>query len=115
MKKQHKQREKKMFQDVNFSMFIDSFQRAGRKDQFTYLGLKAIYDYLTDLEYEIGSDIELDVIAICCEYCEYGSIEELKGDYSNIRNIRDLREHTTVIEIMNSQGNPTGGLIIQNF
>ena len=96
-----------MFQDVNFSMFIDSFQRAGRKDQFTYLGLKAIYDYLTDLEYETDSDIELDVIAICCEYCEYKNIEEIRSELG-IETLEDLQNETLVIEF-------SGGIIIQNF
>lgn len=46
-----------MKQTVNFSMFCDQF-RAIRPDNFSYNGLKALYDYLEDIE-----DYELDVIA----------------------------------------------------
>ena len=59
-----------MYQTVNFSMFRDAFVAMDRGDQFSYDGLEALYDYLTDF----GSDqepVELDVIALCCEYSEY--------------------------------------------
>lgn len=50
--------------------FRDAFIKAGRKDQFSYDGLGILYDYLTDFEDSTGEEMELDVIAICCEYAE---------------------------------------------
>jgi hypothetical protein len=52
-----------------------------RKENFSYDGLDALYEYLTDLEESIGEELELDVIALCCDYMEYGSFEDYKKDY----------------------------------
>jgi hypothetical protein len=48
----------------NASQFRDQFHQCGRADQFSYEALGLIFDYLSDC----GSDVELDVIAICCDY-----------------------------------------------
>jgi hypothetical protein len=59
----------------------DEFHRMGRGDQFTYDALGRLYDYLWDLGEDIGEPIEFDVIAICCEWCEYDDIHELAEYY----------------------------------
>jgi NAD(P)-dependent dehydrogenase (short-subunit alcohol dehydrogenase family) len=41
-----------------------------RKDQFSYEGLELIFDYIEEYEQETGEQIELDVIALCCEWSE---------------------------------------------
>lgn len=46
--------------------FRDQFRSLGRENQFSYEGLGLLFDYLEELD----SDMELDVIAICCEYSE---------------------------------------------
>jgi hypothetical protein len=55
---------------VYLSDFRAAFNRAGRGDQFSYEGLELIYDYLDEYERDSGEEIELDVIAICCEWSE---------------------------------------------
>jgi predicted ArsR family transcriptional regulator len=50
--------------------FRAAFNRAGRGDQFSYEGLELIYDYLDEYERDSGKEIELDVIALCCEWSE---------------------------------------------
>lgn len=50
--------------------FERAFVDAGRKEQFTYQGLKALFDYLEQLEQDTGQELELDVIALCCDYYE---------------------------------------------
>lgn len=60
---------------ITRSMFVDEFQ-ALRPDNFTHDGLVALFDYLEDLEADIGDDIELDVIALCGDYSEYASLAE---------------------------------------
>jgi hypothetical protein len=50
--------------------FERAFVDAGRKDQFTYEGKKILFEYLEELEESTGQEIELDVIALCCDYCE---------------------------------------------
>lgn len=55
-------------QTADFSDFRDAFKRMGRENQFT--NLEWLFDYLEQLSEETGQYIELDVIALCCEYTE---------------------------------------------
>jgi len=48
------------------SQFRDQFHRCGRADQFSYEALGLLFDYLNDC----GSDVEIDVVGICCEFAE---------------------------------------------
>jgi hypothetical protein len=57
-----------MKQSVNFSAFVDAFHAHNRYDQFGYQALRVIFDYMEEYEDSTGKDIELDVIAICCDY-----------------------------------------------
>jgi hypothetical protein len=61
----------------NASQFRDQFHRAGRGDQFSYEALGLIFDYLSDC----GSDVELDVVAICCEFSE-DTWDQITTNYS---------------------------------
>jgi len=58
-------------QHVSFSTFVDAFRARGREGQFSYQGLKALFEHLEDLSEFIGEDIELDVVGICCDYSEW--------------------------------------------
>ena len=84
--------------------FTESFRNMGRSDSFSYDGLIALYDYLVDFEESIGSEIELDVIDLCCTYSEYDSFKELQEDYSDIRTMEELEERTTVIPVNETYG-----------
>jgi hypothetical protein len=66
---------------VYLSDFRDAFKRAGRGEQFTYEGLELIYDYIDEYERDSGEEIELDVIALCCEWSEL-SPEDIIDQYS---------------------------------
>lgn len=57
-------------QTVNLHQFRQAFVDMGRKNQFSYAGLEILFDYLEELSDDIGEPIELDVIALCCEYEE---------------------------------------------
>lgn len=52
--------------------FRDEFRAYGRGDQFSYHALGALFDWYDNL----GEDIELDVIAICCDWGEYDDVLE---------------------------------------
>ena len=41
-----------------------------RPNNFSLMGLDCLFDYFEELEGELGDEIELDVIAICCDYAE---------------------------------------------
>jgi hypothetical protein len=63
--------------ELNFHRFQDAFSDMNRGDNFTYEALKELYDYYDN----IGEDIELDVISICCDWSEL-SEEECRREYS---------------------------------
>jgi len=89
--------------------FVNDFT-AIRPNNFTREALYALFDYFEQLEDETGEEIEFDPIAICCDFTEYDSLREVKEAYEDIETIVDLHNHTTVIEIPE-----TDRLIIQNF
>lgn len=90
-----------MITTITQSQFRDSFYNAGREKQFSYNGLTALYNYLVEYEEDTDSQIELDVIALCCEYSEYEDIKEFQNDYNaeEYETIKDIEEQTTVIKI----------------
>jgi len=87
---------------VSKTDFIDAFKKL-RPDNFSYDGLVALYDYLDDFEEDTDEEIELDVIAFCCDYTEYKDLEEYKKSYSSINSIDDIQGATTYISIPNSK------------
>lgn len=98
--------------DVTEEEFINYFEKSDSyKNNFSREGLIALYNYLEQLSEDIGEDIELDIVALCCEYTEYENFGEVKKAYSNLKlnNILDLEEHTEVIYLDNK------GLIIEDF
>lgn len=78
-----------MKQTINFSQFCDAFRAHDRQDQFSYEGKRALFGYFEQYEEETGEEVELDVIAICCEYAE-SSLEDVISDYSLDVAIDDL-------------------------
>lgn len=70
-----------MKQTVNFNGFCDAFERMGRNENFSYAGKRALFDYLEEFEQDTGEEIELDIVALCCEYSEYGSAFEAVMEY----------------------------------
>ena len=109
-----------MKQTVYLSTFRDAFIKADRKDQFSYEGLGLLFDYFEQYEDDTGEEMELDVIAICCEYSEetpeqvaqsYGI--EISDMYPNdrLQYVNNyLIEHTSVVGITDS-----GSIIYQQF
>ena len=76
-----------MKQTINFHDFQKAFQEL-RPNSFTYDGLRALFEYLEDLEDSIGVEMDFDVIALCCDFTEYENAEEYHNDYSE-QNIED--------------------------
>ena len=58
-----------MKRTINEHDFIDDFQGT-YKNQLSYEGNIALYEYLTQLEEDTGFEMELDAIAICCDFEE---------------------------------------------
>ena len=88
-----------MKQTVNEYTFHRAFEKL-RPDNFTYQGQNALFDYLTGFEDGTGEEMELDVIAICCDFSEYDNLKEFQVDYSKeYKTIEDIEEQTTVIPV----------------
>lgn len=66
---------------VTLHDFRDAFRRMDRMDQFTYEGLEVLFDYLEEYEDASDSEIELDVIALCCDYAE-DTPEQIAQEYN---------------------------------
>ena len=70
-----------MKQSTTFSAFVDAFHAHDRYDQFGYKALRVIFDYLEEYEDSTGEEVELDVIAICCDYT-LSDADTIARDYS---------------------------------
>lgn len=109
-----------MKQTVTKSAFIDAFRNSGREDNFSYDGLCALFDWLEEIGEETGQEVELDVIALCCEFSEYSSALEACENYDfepdpdadeddqEDEALDWLRQRTAIITF-------PGGIIIQDF
>ena len=91
--------------------FMDAFNRSDTyKANFTYDGLKALYEYLIEYEEITGEEIDFDIVAICCEYSQYDDLAELQASYPNIKTMEELEDSTQVIPIPDQEG-----FIIQDY
>ena len=86
---------------VSKNDFRNEFKQAGRENQFTPYALGELFDYLEDHEEQTGEEVELDVVALCCEYSEYESFGELQQNYNvpnDFEEARDYLEDRTQID-----------------
>jgi hypothetical protein len=97
-----------MHQTVNFSDFCDEFRAYNRGNNFSYTGKRALFDYLENYEDGTGETVEMDVIALCCEYSEDDvddiirdydiAIDEDSDDDDKLRQVLEyLNDHTMVV------------------
>ncbi len=112
-----------MKKTINFYEFCDEFGEY-RKNQFSYKGKKALFEYLEQYEEETGEEIELDIIALCCEYTEYETAIECAKEYNDFlteEELKELGEEEAEEEALEYLKNKTqviefeGGIIIQDF
>ena len=96
-----------MYIQITETMFKDEF-KAIRPDNFTYDGLSALYEWFIDYEEDTGEPMELDVIAICCDFSE----EPLEDGLDNygLDSLDELHDNTLVIAVLEN-----GNVIYQIF
>jgi hypothetical protein len=70
-----------MKQTVNKHDFHDAFRIMDRLENFTYEAREALFDYLEQYEEGLTEEIELDVIALCCDY-QQDTWEDIAANYS---------------------------------
>lgn len=61
--------------------FIDAFRAYDRIDNFSFEALDLLFSYFEEYEESTGEEIELDVVAICCDYSE-DTVENIAENYS---------------------------------
>ena len=98
--------------------FRGAFHRADRQDNFSHDGLRVLFECLEEHEDSTGSEVELDVIGLCCEYCEetpedvaknYGI--KLEDDGNELNNVLDyLYDYTLVCGVTKD-----GSIVYQSF
>lgn len=82
---------------------------------WSYHGAYALAEFLEEMEADVGGEHELDVVAIRCDFTEYGSALEacealyLEADTEE-NALNELRDLTTVVEVY---GHPM--VIVQDF
>tara|TARA_R100001460_G_C3444910_1_gene163915 strand:- start:49 stop:351 length:303 start_codon:yes stop_codon:yes gene_type:complete len=86
---------------ITESTFIDAFKQSDtRKNQFSYEGLKALFEYFEEYEDSTGEELEFDMIGICCEYTEYDSLKQYNDEYGNeCEEIDEIADYTALIKI----------------
>ena len=86
-----------MKQTIGLNQFQDAFKNYNREDNFSKAGLRALFEYLEQYEEDIDQELELDVIALCCDYTEESLSVVLKEH--NLESLQDLRDNTQVIMV----------------
>jgi hypothetical protein len=102
-----------MKQTIGLSQFTDAFMSI-RPKNFTYEGLEILFNGLEELEEDTNEEMELDVIALCCDFYEM-SINEILQSYPDLFDeerledddaydyVRDvLAHHTWVLGVTDS-------------
>jgi len=89
-----------MKQTINVFQFRDAFLKSDTyKNNFSYDGLTALFDYLEEVE-SCTSEMELDVVAICCDFQEMESVEEFNEQYEEqCETMEDVDFYTPIIPI----------------
>lgn len=106
-----------MKQTVNQLAFMDAFHAHGRYDQFGYDALRVLFEYLEQYEEDTGEELELDVIALCCDY-SVDSLEDVAERYGvDLSECEDNQDKLdTVTEWLNDNTSvcgttPTGQIV----
>lgn len=84
--------------------FMRAFKEC-RPDNFSYDGLKVLFEYLEEYEMDVGEELELDVIGLCCDFSE-STFEDIAALY-NIEidiNENEDEQKQQVIDFLQSEG-----------
>ena len=115
--------------NVSVYDFRDTFKRSDTyKDNFSYDGLTALYDYLIQLEDDTGVEMDFDMVSLCCDYSEFDSATEAASEYFEFEGMKfnkdgdemETRDEVEkkALEFLNDQTQVIefdGGIIIQQF
>lgn len=80
-----------MKQTINKSDFIDQFRVMDRLENFSYEARGLLFDYFEEIEEGAGEEMEMDVIAVCCEYYE-DSADSIASNYMDAEDYAEFKE-----------------------
>ena len=99
--------------------FVEAFRAYDRLDNFSFEALDLLFAYFEEYKDSTGQEIDLDVIAICCDYTEdcpddiianYSIDVEGMDDDEKIEAVREyLQDNTTLV------GETASGFVYQSF
>ena len=106
-------------QAINRYEFHHAFETT-RPDNFSYEGLNVLFDYLEQYEEDTGEELELDVVALCCDFSEDTDANIASNYRIDISACTDEEEiHETVREYLMDEGadigEVSGGFVYRNF
>lgn len=101
-----------MYTRISKYDFMEAFRNMDRYDQFGYEALSALFDYIEDVEQDTGVEIDLDVVAICCDYT-VSTLKEVRDAYDldeDVDVLEYLMDNTVVVATL-----PDGSILYQSF
>lgn len=93
--------------------------RADEYAGWSYEGALALAEWVAQYAEDSGENVELDVVALRCDFCEYESLDAFNKDFHSkeeyeagdvFESVEDLEDSTTVIPV-----GDTGRIIVQGF
>lgn len=95
-----------MKQTINLYQFRDAFHRMDRADAFSYEGLEVLFNGLEEFEEDTNEEMELDVIALCCDFSEM-TISEIIDSYPDLFDDERLEDDDAYDYVRDVLGNNT--------
>ena len=102
-----------MVKTIDVNDFRKAFRDMDRGEQFTYEGLGVLFYHLEECEEGMSEPMELDVIALCCNYTEYKDFADFYKSNDDYYIIEDLKDNQCVLPI--SEKSCGEGFILENF
>ena len=99
-----------MYQIIDSYDFQDAFHKVGRNEQFSYEAKKVLFDYLEAYEDDTGERVELDVIALCCEYEETAVADIAKSYNIDIEGLEEDEALETVMDYLRDNTQVVGAI-----
>lgn len=87
-----------LVQTVNANDLYRMACKMNRGNNFGPDGWRAIGDYLESLSDDLGEDIEIDILGICCEYSMANSADEFADMYDEFMDEVDPEEWDEMTE-----------------
>jgi hypothetical protein len=85
------------------------------KDNFSYDGRAALFNFLEQYEQDCGTELDFDPVALRCDFTEWGNLDQIVAYYdgmqmldTNEEKLEWLQDRTQVIEFET-------GIILQDF